>query len=338
MENDASNLLLTSKGAESLKAVYQTDSTQNFKIKGETKWNKIKKALSRDKYLWMLVLPGIIYYIIFSYTPMYGLVIAFKDFLPFKGIWDSPWVGFKWFEQFFDTYYFGRILTNTLLISLYSIVWGFPAPIIFALLLNEVQHKKFKRVSQTVSYLPHFISTVVIVGIVVNFLSPSAGIINNVIRALGGESINFMVEPEWFRTIYITSDIWQGIGWNSIIYLAALSGIDQELYEAATVDGASRLRKMWHITIPGILPTVVILLILRFGSVLNVGYEKIILMYNSQTYETADVIGSYVYRRGIAGGEYSFGTAVGLFQNVVNFMLIITFNRISRKVSEISLW
>lgn len=321
-----------------MKAAFGINSKQNIKIKGETGWEKIKKAFVRDKYLWLLILPGIIWYIIFMYSPMYGLVIAFKNFSPFKGVWDSSWVGLKWFKQFFETYYFWRILRNTLLINIYSILWGFPAPIIFALLLNEVQHKRFKRFSQTVSYLPHFISTVVIVGIVVNFLSPSTGIVNHVITALGGERISFMVDPKWFRTIYIGSGIWQGIGWNSIIYLAALSSIDQELYEAATVDGASRLRKMWHITIPGILPTVVILLILNFGSMLNVGYEKIILMYNPQTYETADVISSYVYRRGIAEGEYSFGTAVGLFQNVINFILVLTFNKLSRKVSEISLW
>ncbi len=297
-----------------------------------------KKAFQRDKYLWLLVLPGIIWYAIFAYAPMYGLVIAFKDFSPFKGIWGSPWVGIKWFKDFFSSHYFWRLIRNTLLINVYGLLWGFPAPIIFALLLNELQHEGFKKFSQTVSYLPHFISTVVIVGIVMDFLSPSTGLINRMIRALGGETIHFMIEPGWFRTIYIASGIWQGIGWNSIIYLAAISGIDQELYEAATVDGASRLRKMWHITIPGILPTVVILLILNLGSLLSVGYEKIILMYNPRTYETADVISTYVYRRGIGDAEYSFATAVGLFQNIINFIMIATFNQISKKVSEISLW
>lgn len=297
-----------------------------------------KKALKRDKYLWLLVLPGVIWYIIFAYAPMYGLVIAFKNFSPFKGIWASPWVGMKWFKDFFGSHYFWRLMRNTLLINLYGILWGFPAPIIFALLLNELRHEGYKRFSQTVSYLPHFISTVVIVGIVMDFLSPSTGVINRIIRALGGETIHFMTSPEWFRTVYIGSGIWQGIGWNSIIYLAAISGIDTELYEAATIDGASKLKQMWHVTIPGILPTVIILLIMNLGSLLSIGYEKIILMYNPRTYETADVISSYVYRRGIEGAEFSFATAVGLFQNIINFIMIATFNRISKKVSEISLW
>lgn len=326
------------RGDKILKTVHRLDQDSYITLNQSTGWMRFKKSVLRDKYLWLLVLPGVIWYIIFAYIPMYGIIIAFKNFSPFRSIWGSPWVGFKWFQQFFETYYFWRLIRNTVLLNVYSILWGFPAPIIFALLLNEVIHSKFKKIAQTVSYLPHFISTVVIVGMVVNFLSPSSGIINHIIEALGGEEINFMIDPKWFRTIYISSGIWQGLGWSSIIYLAALSGIDQELYEASIVDGANKLQKIWHITIPGILPTIIILLILSLGSMLSVGYEKIILMYNARTYETADVINSYVYRRGISGGEYSFGTAVGLFQNVINFILIIFVNKVSRKVSEISLW
>ena len=297
-----------------MEPVYQTNRKTFSGLSSTLTWKRIRKAFLRDKLLWLLVMPGVLWYLLFAYSPMYGLVIAFKDFQPFKGIAASPWVGFQWFEQFFNTYYFWRLLRNTLLLNIYSLIWGFPAPIIFALLLNEIMHKKFKRIAQTISYLPYFLSTVVVVGIVVNFVSPTSGLINRVITSLGGDAINFIIMPEWFRTLYISSDIWQGLGWGSIIYLAALSGIPMELYEAATMDGANKLQKVWHVTLPSIAPTIIILLILSLGGMLSVGYEKIILMYNAQTYETADVINSYVYRRGVAGGEYSFGTAVGLFQ------------------------
>ena len=204
-------------------------------------------------------------------------------------------------------------------------------------MLNEVRHSWYKRAVQTISYLPHFVSTVIIVGMLVNFVAPT-GIVNNIIVALGGEPIHFMVKPEWFRPLYIITGIWQNAGWNSIIYIAALSGIDPQLYEAAYVDGANKIKQIWYVSLPGILPTIIIMLILALGSILSVGYEKIILMYNTATYETADVINTYVYRRGVVGGEYSFGTAVGLFQSVINFMFIVTANRISRKISTISLW
>lgn len=310
-------------------------SKRNIKIK---KSGSFIKALQRDKYLWLLVIPGLIWYAIFVYWPMYGIIIAFKDFKVFAGINKSPWVGFFWFIQFFQDHFFWRLIRNTLLLNLYSILWGFPAPIIFALLLNEVINIGYKKIAQTISYLPYFISTVVIVGMLFDFLSPSTGIVNRVIQDMGGKPINFMADARYFRTIYIGSDIWQGLGWNAIIYLAALSGIDPELYEAATVDGASRMQKIWHITIPGIMPTIVILLILSFGGMLSVGYEKIILMYNGQTYKVADVINTYVYRIGLGNGQYSFGTAVGLFQSVVNFIIIIFINWFAKKVSDISLW
>ena len=295
-------------------------------------------AIKREKYLWLLVLPGILWYIVFAYVPMFGLIIAFQDFSPFRGIADSPWAGFMWFEQFFGSQFFWRLLRNTLLLNLYNVIFSFPIPITLALLLNEIRHSWYKKIAQTISYLPHFVSTVVIVGMMANFLSPVGGIINLIIESLGGKEMNFMIKPEWFRPLYIISGIWQEAGWGSIIYLAALSGIDTQLYEAAIVDGANKWKQLWHISIPGILPTIIIMLIMNLGHILSIGYEKIILMYNPATYETADVINTYVYRRGIVSGEYSFGTAVGLFQSVINFLFVIAANRISRNVTEISLW
>jgi len=296
------------------------------------------EILYKEKAFWLMVLPGIIWYLIFAYGPMYGLIISFKDFSPFKGITKSPWVGFKWFIQFFESQFFWRLIRNTLLLNIFNIIFSFPVPIILAFLLNEVRHNWYKRIVQTVSYLPHFVSTVIIVGMLVNFVAPSGGIVNNIIVALGGEPIHFMVKPEWFRPLYIITGIWQNAGWNSIIYIAALSSIDPQLYEAAYVDGANKIKQIWYVSLPGILPTIIIMLILALGSILSVGYEKIILMYNTATYETADVINTYVYRRGVVGGEYSFGTAVGLFQSVINFMFIVAANKISRKVSNVSLW
>ncbi|SFP95304.1 ABC transporter permease [Caldicoprobacter faecalis] len=284
-----------------------------------------------------MALPVIAYYIIFHYMPMYGAIIAFKEFNPALGIIRSPWVGFKHFKSFFEGVYFWRLIRNTLLISIYSLVWGFPAPIILALLLNEVKNNYFKRTVQTISYLPHFISLVVVCGIIKDFTSTD-GVINDIIELLGGERTNFLMKPEWFRPIYVGSGIWQEVGWGSIIYLAAITNIDPELYEAATIDGASRWKQTWHITLPGIVPTIVILLILRLGGLMSVGFEKIILLYNSATMETADVISSYVYRRGLLDFDYSFSAAVGLFNSVINLILITSANKLSRKISETSLW
>lgn len=291
-----------------------------------------------DRFLLVLISPVVVYFIVFYYFPMYGLVIAFKDFSGMKGILGSPWAGLKWFIDFFDSYYFFRLLKNTLLISIYSILWSFPIPILFALLINEVRDGPFKRFVQSVSYLPHFISTVVIVGMVLSFLSNDGGIVNTAIKALGGKPIAFMTEPRWFRTVYIGSGIWQQFGWESIIYLAAISAVNPQLYEAATIDGASRLQQAIHITIPSILPTIVILLILSMGDIMNVGFEKIILMYSPVTYDVADVISTYIFRRGIKQAEYSLGTAVGLFNSVINFIILIGINKFSKKVSNIGLW
>ena len=300
--------------------------------------SSLMKKIIRDKYLLILVAPVVVYYFIFQYIPMYGALIAFKDFSPGKGILESPWVGFKWFNEFFESVYFFRLIKNTLLLSIYSLIFGFPVPIVFALLLNEVKNEKFKRTVQTISYLPHFISLVVVVGIMVNFLSPTDGIVNIILKRMDIEPVDFMGDAKWFRTIYIGSGIWQHFGWGSIIYLAALSSIDLQLYEASRIDGANRWQQMLNVTLPGIAPTVVMMLILNLGGLMNVGFEKIILMYNPSTYEVADVISTYVYRRGLLGAQYSFGAAVGLFNAVINFLFLYTFNKISDKITGIGLW
>ncbi len=309
-----------------------------YRISMNKKLNRLKKNIIKDKYLLILAAPILIYYFIFHYIPMYGAVIAFLDFTPGYGIWGSPWAGFRWFKEFFQSVFFWRLISNTLTLSVLSLIFSFHVPIIFALLLNEVKRKNLKRMIQTVSYLPHFISLVVMVGILSNFLSPTDGIVNQILRKAGMEPIDFMGESIWFRPLYIGSGIWQSFGWNSIIYMAALTSIDPNLYEAARIDGCNRWQEMRHITIPGLMPTAVMLLILAVGNLMNVGFEKIILMYRPATYDVADVISTYVYRRGILDAQYSFGAAVGLFNSVVNFILLISVNRISKKITQIGLW
>lgn len=292
----------------------------------------------RDKYLHLLVLPAIVYFLVFCYVPMYGLIVAFKDFSFTKGILGSDWVGFKHFESFFDSIFFFRLIKNTVVLSVMTLLFSFPIPILFALLLNEVKFKRFRNTIQTISYFPHFVSIVIVVGMMHILLSPESGLINVILEKLGFEPIAFMQSSGWFRPLYVLSAIWQGFGWSSIIYLAALSSVTPELYEAAQIDGASRFKQALHISIPAILPIIIILLILSMGGLMEVGYEKILLMYNPGIYEVSDVISTYVYRKSILGGEYSFGTAIGLFNNVINFILIIIVNYISRKVSSVSLW
>ncbi|RED76791.1 MULTISPECIES: ABC transporter permease [Cohnella] len=288
------------------------------------------KDFRKNRTIYLLALPVIAYYLVFHYGPMYGVQIAFKDFSPSLGIADSPWVGFRHFSDFFHGFYFWRIVRNTLLLSLYSIAFSFPASIVLALLLNELRNRLFKRTVQSITYLPHFISLVVVVGMMVDFLSAD-GLVNQIIAAFGLEPFLFLQEPKWFRFLYVSSGIWQEVGWGSIIYLAAISGIDPTLYEAAKVDGAGRFKRVLHITIPGILPTVAILFILRMGSVMAVGDEKILLLYNPMTYETADVIGTYVYRKGILESSYSFSSAVGLFNAVINFAFLLATNLIIKR-------
>nr|WP_240160007.1 ABC transporter permease subunit [Paenibacillus aceris] len=291
-----------------------------------------------NKTIYLMLLPVVVYYLIFHYGPLYGLQIAFKDYSPMKGFADSPWIGLKHFTAFFDSFYFWRLLRNTILLSVYSLIMAFPAGIILALLLNEIRSRAFKRAVQTITYMPHFISLVVIVGFMVDFLERN-GLINKLLTSIFGiDSIPFMRQPEWFRTLYIGSDIWQNIGWSSIIFLAAISNIDPSLYEASKIDGASRWKQTLHITIPGIMPTVIILLILQIGHFMSVGMDKILLMYNPATYETADVIQTYVYRKGILEADYSYSAAVGLFNSVISFVLLILANAIARRTSEARLW
>lgn len=294
-------------------------------------------ALKKNKALYLMFLPVAIYYLLFAYKPMYGAIIAFQNYNPMNGILGSEWVGFKHFSDFFNNYYFWRILKNTLLISVSSIVFGFPAPIILALLMNEIRNNGFKRVTQTLSYIPHFISLVVICGMIKDFTSDT-GIIMDVLSRFGFERESLLTKSEAFVPIYIISDIWQGIGWGSIIYLAALTNIDPALYEAATIDGANRWQQTIHVTLPGISSTIIIMLILRVGGLLSVGYEKIILLYSPLTYETADVISSFVYRKGLLETNWSYSTAIGLFNSVFNFLLLVFTNKLSAKLSDTSLW
>lgn len=316
----------------------EAHSTIPGSTRGSGVWRGTVKQVRKNWQLYLLFLPVLLYFIVFHYVPMYGVQIAFKDFIANKGILESPWVGFKHFERFFNSFYFWRIIKNTLGIGLYELIVGFPIPIILALMINEARSGRFRRFIQTVTYAPHFLSTVVVVGMIMMFLSPVSGLVNFIITSFGGEPIAFMTEPSWFKSIYVWSGVWQSMGWSSIIYLAALAGIDPQLHEAAKVDGAGWFRRIWHINLPGIAPTMIILLILNIGSILGVGFEKVFLMQNSLNMEASDVIATNVYRSGILGAQYSYSAAVGLFNSVVNFIMLITVNRIARRVSETSLW
>ncbi|WP_238807802.1 ABC transporter permease [Paenibacillus sp. EKM212P] len=297
-------------------------------------WNQVK----RDYELYLFLLPIIIIYLVFKYYPMYGIQIAFKDFSPSRGIWGSEWVGFKHFIDFFDSYNFWTIMTNTLTLSVLSLVFSFPAPIIIAIMLNQMLAKRYKKIVQTVIYAPHFISTVVLVGMLNVFLSPNSGIVNHIITLFGGDPIMFLADEGWFRPLYILSAVWQETGFATIIYLAALAGVNPELHEAAIMDGASKWKRVMHVDIPSILPTIVILLILALGNIMGIGFEKAFLMQNDLNYATSNIIPTYVYEIGIQKAQYSFSTAIGLFNSVVNIILIITVNRIAKKLTETSLW
>ncbi len=299
--------------------------------------NRIRKDFQKNRYVYLMALPVVVYYILFHYMPMYGVIISFKKFTPALGIGGSPWVGFKYFRDFFGAYYFWRLIRNTVLLSFNNLLWGFPAPIILALLMNELRSSRYKRAVQSLTYIPHFISVVVVCGLLLEF-SQMGGLINDIVSRFGGERVAFFQDPAYFRLFYIGSGIWQEIGWGTIIYLAALSAIDTQIYEAATIDGAGRWKKMLHITLPSIVPTIIILFIMRMGQMLTVGHEKIILLYNPTIYETADVISTFVYRKGLLEFSWSYSTAVGLFNSVINFTLLVLTNRISRRLSETSLW
>lgn len=296
-------------------------------------WKRIKKAKS----MYLLILPTLLFFLVFSYFPYYGLQIAFKDFKIFSGIEASPWVGFKYFSEFFNSPDFGRLLKNTLLISTYRIIFGFPVPILFALMLNEVRHSGYKRIIQTVTYFPNFLSWVVYGGIILTFIQPT-GIINEIFKALGYQSVDILTSTTYFVPMLIITDILKNFGFGAIIYLASLSSIDVQLYEAAIVDGARKLRQVWHITLPGIRPTIVVMLILALGGVMNAGFDQIFNLYNASVYEVTDIIDTFVYRIGLQGAQYSIGTAVGLFKGVIGFALIFTANSIIRRSGEYSIW
>lgn len=296
------------------------------------------KNVWRNWQLYLFIAPAFLYFLIFHYGPMYGIQIAFKNYNPVRGVFGSPWVGFDHFVRFFESYYFWDLMWNTLAISLYELAVGFPIPIILALAFNELKHKRFKKLVQTVTYAPHFISVVVMVGMVIAFLSPSTGILIRFVEWMGIDAPSFLTSPAWFKTVYVLSGVWQSAGWGTIIYLAALSGVDPGLHEAAIIDGANRLQRIWHINIPVLVPTMTILLILNMGSLLGVGFEKILLMQNPLNMESSDVISTFVYRSGLENAQYSFSTAVGLFNSVINAFLLVTVNQIVRKTSENSLW
>ncbi|PWW36212.1 MULTISPECIES: ABC transporter permease [Paenibacillus] len=298
----------------------------------------VSKSLRRHWQLYLLVLPPVVYFIIFKYVPMANAVLAFKDYNVIKGIWGSPWVGTKYFEMLFRNPAFATLIKNTLYISFYQLIVGFPVPILLALALNEIKSARFKKTVQMVTYAPYFISTVVMVSIIMLFLSPRLGIVNTIAGALGFEAVNFLGEPGLFRSIYVFSDVWQSMGYSAVIYLAALSGIDPSLYEAARVDGASRFQKIVNVDLPGILPAAVIILILSVGNIMAVGFEKIYLLQNPLNLSASEIISTYVYKMGLLNANYSFATAVGLFNSLINLILLLTVNAAAKRLSNTSLW
>lgn len=307
------------------------------KNKSKNKSGGFIKEIKTNYNLYLMLLPAVIGFFIFCYMPIYGLKIAFMDYDIILGFDDSPWVLFKHFEAFFKDPFFTRILSNTVLLGLYNLLWSFWPPILFAILLNELKWTKLKKLYQSISYLPHFIAVVVIVGMMMQFSTPS-GIFNQIATAFGGEPIAFFNDPKYFRTMYIASGVWQGMGYASILYLSTLSGVDTEQYEAAYIDGANRLQRIWHITVPAIMPTITILLVLNSASIINVGFEKVYLMQNPAIYETGDVIQTYVYRYGIVNQNYSYGAAVGLFNSAISLALVALSNTVSSKLKQNSIW
>lgn len=308
---------------------------------GTAKKETWKKKLNRDKYLLLMMLPVIIYFVVFCYFPMTGLWMAFTQYKigsGLKGLYFSEFVGLRWFQQFFGSVYLWRLVRNTFLLSFYSLIFGFPIPILFAVAVTQLKGKKLQKTIQVSTYLPYFISTVVVCGMINNFLSPSSGIINQLLNKIGIESINFMSLPQWFRPIYVISGSWQSFGFNSIIFVAAIMGISPDLYEAMRVDGANKRQVIWHLVLPSIKPTIILLLIMTLGSMMSVGFEKVYLLYNTAVYETADVIQTYVYRQGIQSNNYSYAAAVGLFNSIINFTIVVCANRLSRKVTDTAIW
>lgn len=306
--------------------------------------NKVKpkghlwQRIVRNWQLYIFLIPAVVLLFCFSYIPMYGIQIAFRDFTPKGGIWDSAWAGFKYFDLFFNSYQFKNLFQNTILLSLYSLVVTFPFPILLALMINQIQKKRFKQTLQVVTYLPHFISTVVMVGMLLIILSPSSGLFGNLCRLVGIEPPNLMGDPNAFQSIYVWSDVWQHTGWDSIIYISALAAVDPSLYEAAVVDGATKSQKIRYIDLPFLLPTATILLIMRAGNIMNIGFEKVYLMQNPMNTAVSEIIATYVYKTGLLNNQYSLSAAVGLFNNVINFVLLVIVNKVSQKMGGNSLW
>lgn len=326
------------------KSAAPMNSPTNFKNKvkprGDLKayFRELKKDVFRDRMLYYLLIPFLLWFLVFKYLPMWGIQIAFKEFSLFKGISGSEWIGLEYFKEFMASEYFLRVFKNTVIISLYGLLICFPAQIILAIMISEVTRNGFKKVVQTLTYLPHFVSVVVIAGIVTTFLAPGSGLFNLILEKFGMEKIYFLTDPNYFRGIYTVMNLWKETGFASIVFIAAIAGIDTQQYEAAKMDGANKFKQILHVTLPGILPTIVVMFILKIGSLLSVGYETIILLYQPATYETADVISTYVYRSGLIDGRYDFATAVGLFNSIVALVLVITANKISKKVTNSSLW
>lgn len=310
------------------------------KYYSKKKWyfSKIYRSVKSNWILYLFLLPTLIYVGVFSYAPMYGVQIAFKNYVPSKGIWGSQWVGLEYFIQFFQSPRFWEYVKNTLSLSFYSLLAGFPIPVILALILNDIRHPKIKKFAQTVSYMPHFISVVVLVGMMSSFFSPQSGFVNTLIQALGGKPIYFMGSEFWFSHMYVWSGVWAGAGWGSIIYLAALTGVNPELHESAMMDGATKLQRIWHIDLPAIMPTMAILLILNCGSIMSIGFDKVYLMQNDLNLGVSEVISTYTYKVGLLQKNYSYSSAIGLFNNIINFIVLIIVNKISNKLSGTGLW
>ncbi len=296
-----------------------------------------KKKIYQNWQLYLLLLPVVIYYIVFHYAPMYGVIIAFKDYFPGLNMWTAPWVGLENFRKFFDSYYFERILYNTISIRLFQILVGFPAPIILAILLNELRVNGLKKTVQNLTFIPHFLSSVVVVSIL-NVLCQQHGVFNQIREAFGLESVIFFQEASWFKPLFVLSGVWQNMGWNSMIYIGAIVAIDPALYEAASIDGASRIQKIFHITLPALLPTIIVVFLMNIGSIMNVGFDKVLLMQNDLNREASDIISTFVYERGILEGDYGLSTAVGLFNSLINTAMLVVSNRLTKKVTGSGLW
>jgi putative aldouronate transport system permease protein len=299
--------------------------------------NTLKKSFLRDRQLLIMLVPALLLVLLFSYIPMSGLLMAFKNYVATKGILGSDWVGFRHFERFFSSMFFERLMRNTVVLSVLTLAFGLPFPILFALLLNEVRHSKYRKLVQTISYMPHFLSLVVVVAIIQIFFEP-VGLVNRALSATGIPTTPFTSDPKWFRALYVGSEIWQNMGWNSIIFIAAIAGVNPNLYEAAAIDGASRFKRMLYVTLPGITPTIIVVFIMNCGWLMSIGYEKIILMYAPETYDTADVISTYVYRQGILNAQFSFATAIGLFNSMINMAILVGANLASAKLTDTSLF